>query len=142
MHFHIKKHPEKKNKRKKTKHPLSKSKYLRPQNNSTFFKKQSEITCQIKTPCNPSSFGHIQLGPTSLPETLHVPHRPPKRFGIRRFPITNPTKIFYRYHSFSLRQLSEEPHTGSWIGHDIVFRRRRSKCNLYRVDGLGCDLKG
>lgn len=82
-------------------------------------KKKREIACEIETAGEPSSGGDIKLGPTAVLEALHVPNRPPKRFGIGCFPVSDAAEILDRQDDLPRRNIAEEAGAGwgsCWIG--------------------------
>lgn len=77
-------------------------------------KKKCEIACEIET-----AGGDIKLGPTAVLEALHVPNRPPKRFGIGCFPVSDAAEILDRQDDLPRRNIAEEAGAGwgsCWIG--------------------------
>ena len=77
-------------------------------------KKKCEIACEIET-----AGADIKLGPTAVLEALHVPNRPPKRFGIGCFPVSDAAEILDRQDDLPRRNIAEEAGAGwgsCWIG--------------------------
>ena len=117
---------------------------LGAKNHSTFFKKQSEITGKVKAPSNPHPLRNVQLGPTFVTETLHVPHRLPKRFGVGRFPVANSAKLRYRHRHLPPRQshVSEKPGTAPRVnGHVVITGSGRPGDEPYRENGFARELE-
>ena len=116
---------------------------LGAKNHSTFFKKQSEITGKVKAPSNPHPLRNVQLGPTFVTETLHVPHRLPKRFGVGRFPVANSAKLRYRHRHLPPRQshVSQKPGTAPRVNGHVITGSGRPGNEPYRENGFARELK-
>ena len=80
-------------------------------------KKKCEIACEIET-----AGADIKLGPTAVLEALHVPNRPPKRFGVGCFPISATAEILDRQDDLPWWNIAKEASAGwcsCWKGRKL-----------------------
>lgn len=105
-------------------------------------KEKREITGEIETTGEPGSCGDIQLGPTFVPEALHVSNRSPKRLSVGGLPVADAAEILDRPDNLPRLNIPEE--TGACGRIREGLRSGRTGKHPYRKDGGpgGGKLKG
>ncbi|KAG5042467.1 hypothetical protein JHK87_006382 [Glycine soja] len=100
-------------------------------------KKKREIACEIETAGEPSFGGDIKLGPTAVLKALHVPNRPPKRFGVGCFPVSDAAEILDRQDDPPRQNITEEADAGLVVNERIGRRFFKKPIVVYVFANYG-----